>query len=158
MGGPFVQLSSWLMDFSLDRGKTLCFVLNQYLVLYQNHTIVYLRTKLLQSCYTVRQSCYEVWQSWYEVWRSCYEATHNSHAIRRNCYRVQRKLLQRSTKFLQSSYTVWRSSYELWRSSYEVMRFKIIDFSKCQNWNLVMCLGTVSAYPKIQIWGKISNL
>ena len=26
-----------------------------------------------------------------------------------------------------------------------------------ENWNLVMCLGTFSAYPKIQIWGKVEN-
>ena len=31
----------------------------------------------------------------------------------------------------------------------------IVYFSKCHNWNLDMCLGAVSACPKIQIWGNI---
>ena len=34
---------------------------------------------------------------------------------------------------------------------------KNVDFSKCQNWNLEMCLGTVSACPNIQIWENIAN-
>ena len=48
------------------------------------------------------------------------------------------------------------SDMESWLAAFMFdMLFKNIDFSTCQHLNLDMCLGTVSACPKIHIWENI---